>query len=216
MRYLAWGLAAALTACGGSEAPETANSEADRDGGNLMLADFEETAEAAVTELQSLSEEFAVVQMAARTQDAFRMNDGAIFTVQAYDHERELRVDERFDLEHTVATGSPVLAAHDTAGFAMQTFTLADSDRPRILAVRQTLANMKAAAPGENQLSLNAVVSGCLKDPANKPEDLKLSVFLKIRPDGDFFPFFSEQVLPSGGPGYAASFWTPCEEKRDS
>lgn len=215
MRYLAMGLAMGLAACGAAEdsPPEQAAVEIP-DG--LVRADFSDTAEAAIAELQGLSEEFAVVEMAARTQDAFEMDESAVFIVQAYDHTRQLRVDERFDLERVSAPDSEMLSEQDTPGFAMQAFTLAEADTPRILAVRHTLADMKAAAPGENQLSLNAFVTGCLKDPDDKPAELKLSVFLKIRPDSDFFPFFSEQVLPANGPAYATSFWTPCEEKRDS
>ena len=215
MRYLAICLAAGLTACGGAgNAPrEQAGAEAP-DG--LVRADFNDTAEAAVAELQGLSEEFAVVELAARTQDAFEMDQSAVFIVQAYDHTRALRVDERFDLEPVSTPQSATLSAEAAPGFAMQAFALSEEDTPRILAVRQTLAGMKAAAPGGNQLSLNAFVTGCLKDPADKPAELKLSVFLKIRPDSDFFPFFSEQVLPASGPAFATSFWTPCEEKRDS
>ncbi|MCI4643449.1 MAG: hypothetical protein MRY64_01565 [Hyphomonadaceae bacterium] len=212
MRHVLLVLAVGLTACGGAEpGEETAALEV-----NTLTVDFEDTADAAVSELQGLSEEFAVVEMAARTQDAFRVNRSAVFTVQAYDDQREMRVNESFDLKNMDRTDSPVLTAHEAPGFVIHTFTLAEDDASRILAVRQTLSRMKTAAPGENELSLNAYVTGCLKDPNNRPEDLKLSVFLRIRPDGDFFPFFSEQVLPASGPAYAASFWTPCEESRDS
>jgi hypothetical protein len=215
MRYLAMCLAIGLAACGGAGNEPRQQAPVEIPDG-LVRADFNDTAEAAVAELQGLSEEFSVVELAARTQDEFEMDEGAVFIVQAFDHTRALRVDERFDLEPVSAPGSAMLSEHDAPGFAMQAFALSEEDTQRILAVRQTLADMKAATPGENQLALNAIVTGCLKDPDEKPEDLKLSVFLKIRPDSDFFPFFSEQVLPASGPAYATSFWTPCEEKRDS
>lgn len=212
MRTVLLGLALGLAACGASEPAE------ERSGlqGEIIRADFEDTADAAVAELQALSEEFAVVEMAARTQEAFRVDETAVLIVQAYDDARQLRVDETFDLEDRGGIESAVLEANAQPGFAMHTFTLAEGDAPRMLALRQTLGAMKAASPGDNELSLNAYVSGCLKDPENRPEALKLSVFLRIRPDRDFFPFFSEQVLPASGPAYATSFWTPCEEKRDS
>lgn len=82
------------------------------------------------------------------------------------------------------------------------------------LRVRQRLAELKAAAPGENELNINAYVTGCLQEGYETPDALRLTLFLRIRPNEDFFPLLSEMELPNTGRGFQSGFWTPCGEKR--
>jgi len=200
-------LALAFAACGETGEPEAA--------GDARTLSLEESAEIAAERVQALGEEFEVVEVAARTQSAFRVNpDEARLMISAADPDGVPVLDETFRLRANGTIESNYLRAETRAGYDISTFSLAEEDAGRILRVRQRLAALKAAAPGENQLSINAYVSGCLRDGYETPDALRLTFFLRIRPNEDFFPLLSEMELPNTGRDFQSGFWTPCGEKR--
>ncbi|MEM9738757.1 MAG: hypothetical protein AAF829_02740 [Pseudomonadota bacterium] len=211
MRVLGLAMALALTqaACGNSSSPE-----ASADHRELSL---EESAEITAERLQALGEDFAVVEVAARTQEAFRISPhDARLMISAADPNGVPMLDETFLLRPDRQIDSAYLRAETKSGYAISTFSLADDDADRILAVRQQLAELKAAAPGQNELNINAYVAGCLQAGYETPGALHLTFFLRIRPNEDFFPLFNEMELPNTGQDFQSGFWTPCSEKRGS
>ncbi|MEL6567837.1 MAG: hypothetical protein AAFQ22_05415 [Pseudomonadota bacterium] len=209
MRSCILALAMALSpiACGDTNSPAAvADSEA------LSL---EESAELTTQRLQALGEEFAVVEVAARVQDAFLVAPHeARLIISAADPGGVPVLDETFLLRPDRQIDSAFLQAETKPGFTMSTFSLAEEDAARILEVRQRLADLKAAAPGQNELNLNAYVTGCLQAGYETPDALRLTFFLRIRPEEDFFPLFNEMELPNTGQDFQSGFWTPCDEKR--
>lgn len=162
--------------------------------------------------MQAMVEDFAVLKLAARTQAAFHLyDDGAEVHLRAIGPDGQIALDERFTLAADVAGDSPALNAHRKAGYAIRTFTLRPQDEPRMRRLRGTLAELKARAPGQNQLGIDAFVPGCLAEPDAAPDTLNLTVYLKIRPDQDWFALTREQALSAGDTPLAEQFWTPCE-----
>lgn len=200
-------LALALVACGDTGPPEAA--------ADAPAMSIEETAERTAERLQALGEEFAVVEVAARTQSAFRVApDEARLMISAADPEGVPVLDETFRLRPDDGIESAYLRAETRTGYSMSTFSLAEEDSGRMLQLRQRLAALKAAAPGENELSINAYVSGCLQEGFETPDALRLTFFLRIRPNEEFFPLLSEMELPNTGRDFQSGFWNPCGEKR--
>jgi len=201
------GVALVFAACGGASGPE-ADTE-------TTYASMEASAEMAAEKLQGLGEEFAVVEVAARAQSAFRLSrDDARLMIVASDPSDTPVLDETFYLRADEGIESRYLRDQRKDGYDMITYGLAPEDSTRILEVRQQLAALKAAAPGENKLSIDAYVTGCLKDGYETPDALRLTFFLRIRPNEDFFPLFNEMALPNTGQDFQSGFWTPCGEKR--
>ncbi|MEO0467435.1 MAG: hypothetical protein AAF216_12910 [Pseudomonadota bacterium] len=162
--------------------------------------------------LQVLSPDFAVVDMAVRTQDAFQIEaDGAVLDFAA-STEGRLVLEERFTLVAETGLDHPRLEAMAAPGFAVRTFRLADADHERMLEVRRKLAEMRSETPGRNELSLGAGIYGCLAVGHDAPDDLNLLVALRITPDGDFHPIAQEEAMKTAGTPLADVFWTPCEE----
>jgi len=200
-------LALALVACGDSGTPGAA--------ADAPALSVRETADLTAERVQALGEAFSVVEVAARTQSAFRVSpDEARLMISAADPDGIPVLDETFRLRRDDTIDSAYLRAESRAGYDISTFSLAGEDAGRILRVRQRLAALKAAAPGENELSINAYVSGCLREGYETPDALRLTFFLRIRPNEDFFPLLSEMELPNTGRDFQSGFWTPCGEKR--
>ena len=200
-------LALAFPACGETGAPGAA--------GDARTRSLEESAEIAAERVQALGEEFAVVEVAARTQSAFRVAPHeARLMISATDPEGIPVLDETFRLRPDGGIESAYLRAQTRTGYSMSTFSLAEEDGGRMLQLRQRLAALKAAAPGQNELNINAYVSGCLKEGYETPDVLRLTFFLRIRPNEEFFPLLSEMELPNTGRDFQSGFWNPCGEKR--
>ncbi|MEM1150124.1 MAG: hypothetical protein AAGI03_06155 [Pseudomonadota bacterium] len=209
MRKTASGLALALSlvACSDAAAP---NAAAD-----APAPTVEESAAEAAKRVQALGEVFSVVEVAARTQTAFRVDpDKAKLIISAVDRHGAPVLDETFHLKSDQTIESAALSAQIRPGYSLATFSLAADDSGRMLSLRQRLAALKEAAPGENELTMNAYVTGCLKDGFETPDALRLTFFLRIRPNEDFFPLFAEMEIPNTGRDFQSGFWTPCGEKR--
>ena len=173
--------------------------------------ELEAAAEATADALQSLGDDFAVLELAARTQTAFQLRDnGAEVELRAIAPDGRVAVEETFVLLATEPAQSAMLDTQAREGHAIRRFELDPADTARMRDVRRTLAELKASAPGQNQLGLNAVVHGCLAEGHEAPDALNLAIYLKTRPDEDFFPFVQEQALTMDDTPFAEQFWTPC------
>ncbi|MEM6667083.1 MAG: hypothetical protein AAF638_11845 [Pseudomonadota bacterium] len=170
-------------------------------------------ADFAATGLRVLSPDFAVVDMAVRTQEAFMIERGGAVLDFVATTDGQTVLEEQFVLTADTGFSHPSIQAMDAPGYAVRTFRLAEGDQQRMLAVRTQLAEMRAQTPGRNQLELGAGIYGCLASGFDAPEALNLLVALRITPDGSFHPIVEEEAMKTAGTPLADVFWTPCEEK---
>jgi len=164
------------------------------------------------TGLRVLSPDFAVVDMAVRTQDAFQIRDGGAVLDFMASTDGVIVFEERFVLAAEPSFSHTSIDELAAPGFAVWTFRLAEVDRQRMLEVRTQLAEMRTQSPGRNQLDLGAGIYGCLAPGFDPPDALNLLVALRITPDGAFHPIMQEEALKTAGTPLADLFWTPCEE----
>lgn len=162
--------------------------------------------------LRVLSSDFAVVDMAVRTQSAFQIKSGGAILELLASTQGHVLVEEDFVLKADTNFSHPTINALEQSGHTVSVFRLADVDQQRMLAVRNQLAEMRAETPGQNELQLGAAIDGCLMPGSAPPESLDMLVALRITPDGDFHPILEETANEAEGTPLSTLFWTPCEE----
>lgn len=162
--------------------------------------------------LRVLGSDFAVVDMAVRTQSAFQIKSGGAILELVASTQGNVLVEENFVLIADGGFSHPTINALEQSGHTVSVFRLADVDQQRMLAVRTQLADMRAETPGQNELQLGAAIDGCLMTGSEPPDSLDMLVALRIAPDGDFLSILEETAERATDTPLSSLFWTPCEE----
>ncbi|MDJ0920582.1 MAG: hypothetical protein QNI84_05600 [Henriciella sp.] len=173
-------------------------------------ADMEEIADSVIGSINPLENDLRGLEVAVRLRDEFRITDtGVEFELKATGPDGQTKVDELLKLRETSGIESELLNAEAREGFYITTFALEDADKPAIAAADSVLQVMREEAPGQNDLTFQAIAHTCV-EPASSPEQYSLTLFVRSHPDVDFVTLSNEWIMDRGDEGIAEMLFRRC------
>jgi hypothetical protein len=151
----------------------------------------------------------SLMEVAVRVPEAYGLPDGsAMLTISVWRDDGTDERHERFDLVAVEGAPSAFLERQEKSGFTIHRLHIDPADAPRMQAFRAYALGLKDM-PGQKSLSLSATARPCLAAGANPFRDPRVAIYLRLKPDEDYFTLIKERKVslqtPDGEIRYCAA-----------